>query len=152
VAQQFKEDQNAFVDPKEGASKKAILAAKSNNIAAMEDALEEAIPINTADQFGNTLLILAAQQGSKRMCKFLLRRGANINLQALSGNTFLHYCYAYGQDELGEYLKGKGADDSILNIDEMTCYEGLSAEALAEDDDEGDEEVDLGGLIAVNNM
>ena len=111
------------MDPKEKASRKALLAAKSNNIAQMEDALEEEVPINTADQFGNTLLILAAQQGSKRMCKFLLRRGANINSQSLSGNTPLHYCYAYNFPELGAYLKGKGADDSILNIDGMTCYE-----------------------------
>jgi hypothetical protein len=144
VAKQYKEDQNAFVDPKEGAMKKAILAAKSNNVAEMEDALEEAIPVNTADQFGNTLLILAAQQGSKRMCKFLLRRGANLNLQSLTGNTALHYCYAYSQYELGDYLKKKGADDSILNADGMTCYEGLSAEALREpgdasDDEEGDD-------------
>jgi len=102
----------------------------------MEDALEVDININTADQFGNTLLILAAQQGSKRMCKFLLRRGANINLQSLVGNTVLHYCYAYSQFELGEYLKNKGADDSILNADEMTCYEGLNEEALAEDEEE----------------
>eukprot|EP01033_Poteriospumella_lacustris_P018563 gene18563-13367_t len=69
----------------------------------MEDALAEEIPVNTADQFGNTLLILAAQQGSRRMCKFLLRRGANINMQNLSGNTALHYCYAYGNKTLGEY-------------------------------------------------
>lgn len=142
VAKQYKEDQNAFVDPKEGAMKKAILAAKSNNVAEMEDALEEAIPVNTADQFGNTLLILAAQQGSKRMVKFLLRRGANLNLQSLTGNTALHYCYAYSQYELGEYLKKKGADDSILNADGMTCYEGLSAEALKEPGDEDSEEED----------
>ncbi len=139
IANQYKEDQNAFVDPKEGAMRKAILAAKSNNIAEMEDALEEDISVNTADTFGNTLLILAAQQGSKRMCKFLLRRGANINLQSLSGNTALHYCYAYSQFELGEYLKTKGADDCILNIDKMTCYEGLSKDALKE---EGDEDSD----------
>jgi len=142
VAKQFKEDQNAFVDPKEGAMRKAILAAKSNNIAEMEDALEEDIGVNTADTFGNTLLILAAQQGSKRMCKFLLRRGANINMQALSGNTALHYCYAYSQFALGEYLKSKGANDSILNIDKMTCYEGLSSDALKEEGDESEEEED----------
>ena len=120
--------------------RKAILAAKSNNIAEMEDALEVDISVNTADAFGNTLLILAAQQGSKRMCKFLLRRGANINLQALSGNTCLHYCYAYSQFALAEYLKLKGADDSVLNIDKMTCYEGLSNEALREEGEESDEE------------
>jgi len=140
VTKQYKEDQNAFVDPKEGAMRKAILAAKSNNIAEMEDALEEDISVNTADTFGNTLLILAAQQGSKRMCKFLLRRGANINMQALSGNTALHYCYAYSQFALGEYLKSKGANDSILNIDKMTCYEGMSSDALKEEGDESEED------------
>lgn len=144
VAKQYKEDQNAFVDPREGAMRKAILAAKSNNVAEMEDALEEDIQINTADAFGNTLLILAAQQGSKRMSKFLLRRGANLNLQSLTGNTALHYCYAYAQYDLAEYLKTKGADDSILNADGLTCYEGLSAEALQEEGEEDeDEEYDL---------
>lgn len=143
IAKQYKEDQQAFVDPKEKGMRKAILAAKSNNIAQMEDALEEEVPINTADQFGNTLLILAAQQGSKRMAKFLLRRGANINMQSLKGNTALHFCYAYSFPELGEYLKKKGADDSILNGDEMTCYEGLSAEYLGDGGGDDEEEEDL---------
>ncbi|KAJ1396193.1 ankyrin repeat-containing domain protein, partial [Ochromonadaceae sp. CCMP2298] len=84
------------------------------------------ISVNTADDHGNTLLILAAQQGSKRMCKFLLRRGANINMQSLVGNTPLHYCYAYANNSLGEYLKSRGADDSIVNVDGLTAYEGLS--------------------------
>eukprot|EP01038_Epipyxis_sp_PR26KG_P007229 gene7229-9860_t len=140
MARQLKEDQEAVADPKELAMEKAVLAAKSNNIAMMEDALAEDIPINTTDRFGNTLLILAAQQGSKRMCKFLLRRGANINMQSLSGNTALHYCYAYSQLELAEYLKSKGADDSILNVDGVTCYEGLSMDDLKDEDE--DEYVD----------
>ena len=107
LARQYKEDKAAVSDPKEAAKEQALLAAKATNIAQMEDALAEDIPINTADEFGNTLLILAAQQGSKRMCKFLLRRGANINIQNLSGNTALHYCYAYSNRSLGEYLKAK---------------------------------------------
>lgn len=52
-------------DPLEEAQERAILAAKSSNIAQMEDALAAEIPINTADPYGNTLLILAAQQGSR---------------------------------------------------------------------------------------
>jgi hypothetical protein len=130
LTSQYKEDQDAFVDPREAAIDKAILAAKSNNIAIMEDALEEDIPINCADQFGNSLLLLAAQQGSKRMCKFLLRRGADINAQNLGGCTVLHYCYTYSHSSLAEYLKSRGADDSIVNLDGLTCYEGLDAEAL----------------------
>ena len=130
IASQYKEDKSFFADPKEKAIDQAILAAKSNNIAQMEDALEEDIPINIGDQFGNSLLLLASQQGSKRMCKFLLRRGANINQQNTTGNTVLHYAYAYSQVDLAEYLKRKGADDSIINVDGLTCYEGLSNDNL----------------------
>ncbi|CAE7705129.1 HOS4 [Symbiodinium microadriaticum] len=97
----------------------------------MEDALEEDISIDTSDQFGNTLLILAAQQGSRRMCKYLLRRGANINIQSLAGHTALRYCYAYSHFELADYLKSRGADDSILNGEGLTCYEGLSTGGIA---------------------
>eukprot|EP01041_Mallomonas_annulata_P003402 gene3402-6754_t len=94
-------------DRKAHSIEKAILAAKSSDVVQLEDALEEDISVDTADQFGNTLLILAAQQGSKRVCKFLLRRGANINSQNRAGNTCLHYCWAYSHKELGLYLKNK---------------------------------------------
>mmetsp|Transcript_21478 Transcript_21478/g.31157 ORF Transcript_21478/g.31157 Transcript_21478/m.31157 type:complete len:1761 (-) Transcript_21478:200-5482(-) len=131
VAKQYRQDKEAFRDPKQEAVEKALLAAKTTNLAEMEDALEEDISIDTADQFGNTLLILAAQQGSKRMCKYLLRRGANINVQTLAGHTALHYCYAYSHFELAEYLKSRGANDAILNGENLTCYEGLSASGVA---------------------
>ena len=137
IAKQYKQDQDAFKDPTEAAIEKAIQAAKASNITQMEDALEEDIPVNCADDHGNTILILAAQQGSKRMVKFLLRKGANINAQNLAGNTVLHFCYTYSHAELAEYLIKRGADDSILNIDGMTCYEGLNAEALEDPYGEG---------------
>jgi hypothetical protein len=107
VANQYKLDKELrnHVDPVQEAIEKAILAAKTSNIAEMEDALdEEDISVETADQYGNTLLILAAQQGSKKMCRYLLRRGANMNAQSLSGQTALHYCYAYSHRDLGAYL------------------------------------------------
>jgi hypothetical protein len=132
VATQYKQDKGEFRDAKQMALEKAITAAKTNNVSEMEDALEEEVPIDTIDQFGNTLLILAAQQGSKRMCKFLLRRGAKINMQNLVGNTVLHYCYAYSHYHLADYLKAKGADDSILNGEGLTCYEGLDRDVLEE--------------------
>ena len=39
------------------------------------------VQVETRDEFGNTLLILAAQTGSKRMCKILLRHGASLSAQ-----------------------------------------------------------------------
>jgi hypothetical protein len=107
VTNQYKLDKELNMDPVQEAIEKAILAAKTSNLSEMEDALEEDISINTTDQYGNTLLILAAQQGSKRMCKYLLRRGANMNAQSLTGQTALHYCYAYSHDDLGDYLKSR---------------------------------------------
>jgi len=130
IARQQQEDKRAVSDPLEEAQERAILAAKSSNIAQMEDALAAEIPVNTSDPYGNSLLILAAQQGSKRMCKFLLRRGANINQQSMAGNTALHFCYVKGQADLAEYLKSKGADDTIINADGLTCYEGISLDSM----------------------
>lgn len=136
IAKQYHQDREIYKDPHQEAVEKAIQAAKSSNISQMEDALEENIQIDTIDQFGNTLLLLAAQQGSKRMVKLLLRRGAYVNAQNVSGNTALHYCYTYGHTELAEYLKKMGADDSILNARKLTCYEGLTI------DEEGDGDED----------
>ena len=130
VAKQYRNDKASLKDPREEAIEKAILAAKTSSISEMEDALEEDIGIDITDQFGNSLLVLAAQQGSKRMCKYLLRRGASINWQNLQGNTALHYAFAYKNEDLAAYLKLRGADDSILNAQQLTCYEGLSRDSL----------------------
>ena len=111
---------------------RAINAAKTDNVETLEDALEEDLPIDVTDQFGNSLLILAAQQGSKRMCKFLLRRGANLNHQNVSGNTVLHYTVAYDKPDLTKYLISKGANDSILNLSGLTCYEGISTKKVTD--------------------
>ena len=116
---------------------KAILAAKTSDVAAMEEALDADLegegisPDTTTDEQGNTLLILAAQQGSKRMCKLLLRRGANINRQnVITGNTVLHFCCLFSHDDLAKYLISKGADETILNADGLTCYEAPLAEEI----------------------
>lgn len=59
----FAEDRQVVLSALEEAMEKAVLAAKSGDVSRMEDALEEKIPIDTADEFGNTLLLLACQQG-----------------------------------------------------------------------------------------
>ena len=66
----------------------------------------------------------------QRILKLLLRHNADINATNNSGNTVLHYCFSYGNEDLANYLIDKGADDSIVNIDGLTCYEGLSAEGV----------------------
>ena len=89
------------------------------------DTNEENFPVDTHDEYGNTLLCVACQNGLKRIVKVLLRRDADINFQNQAGNTPLHFCYAYGFLALAEYLQSKGADPEILNNRHMSCYEGL---------------------------
>ena len=46
--------------------------------------------------------------------------------QNIRGHTPLHFAYAYGYEELGEYLVKKGgADANIRNVYGLTCFEGL---------------------------
>ncbi|GBG31159.1 Ankyrin repeat domain-containing protein 1 [Hondaea fermentalgiana] len=108
----------------------AFLAVKNLNMERLEEAIEFGVNVAERDENGNTLFLMAAQQGSKRFVKFLLRRGADINAQNLQGNTALHYCFQYSYNELAEYLISKGADDSLLNKDGLTAYEGLHKEAV----------------------
>ncbi len=116
---------------------RALQAVKVADYNVLEEVLDDnGLNIETMDGFGNTLLIIACQQQgkSKKMVKFLLRRGANINASNHAGNTCLHYLYEYGHDELAKYLIRKGADDSLLNAEGFTCYEGTNANFLDDDD------------------
>jgi len=103
----------------------AILAVKNANFSDLETVMDDGVGVECRDEYGNTLILIACQQGNKRMAKFLLRRGAQINQQNLLGNTVLHYCHAYNNNSLFDYMKSKGADDSITNADGCTAYEGL---------------------------
>lgn len=59
----------------------------------MEKLLDLGIPVDIRDEYGSTLLIVACQNGNKKIAKSALRRGANINARNFKGNTALHYCY-----------------------------------------------------------
>ena len=84
--------------------------------------------VDTRDSFGNTVLIVAAQNNRKRVTKMCVRAGVPLDARNKQGNTALHYCYGYGYFELGEYLVSKGADERVTNAAGETAYDGLSAE------------------------
>ena len=82
------------------------------------------------DRFGNTPLIVAAQNNRKRISKMCVRVGADVDAVNARGNAALHYCYAYCTFELGEYLVSKGADPEIRNADGQTPRETLTPEKV----------------------
>lgn len=105
---------------------RVIQATKHASYGILEEMLDDCgVDIDITDEYGNTLLILAGQQGNKKLCKFLLRRGAYINAQNHAGNTVLHYLHEYAHLDLADYMRRKGADDTYLNAVGLTCYEGV---------------------------
>merc|ERR1711871_1811021 len=105
--------------------------AKFIDAEAMLNQPDWSVPIEYQDDQGNTLLHIAAQNGSKRLVKLALRRGAQMDTQNLNGQTALHFAFGYAFDDLGSYMVSKGANDTIRNKDGLTCYEGLGAAELA---------------------
>ena len=99
--------------------------ARHNRVQDIERLLVRGVPADSRDVHGNTIAIIGAQNGHKRVVKAALRRGADVNAVNLRGNTCLHFCFAFGFEQLGEYLITKGADNRIVNASGKTCYEGL---------------------------
>ena len=75
----------------------------------LEDTLNNpdwSLPIDYFNESGNTLLMIACQNGNRRIVKLCLRRGSKINKQNLNGNTCLHFAFGYGFGECNIALKG----------------------------------------------
>lgn len=90
-----------------------------------------AFHVNKPDDKGNTLLLVASQNGRQKVAQMLIRKGANPNHQNAQGNTAMHYAMAYKFHELAAWLadpeKG-GASDEVQNAHGMGPYDGLAPE------------------------
>ena len=85
--------------------------------------------MNKVDSHGNTLMLLAAQNGALKIAKLLLKKGANANHQNKQGQCALHYAMEYNYFDMGTWLadgeNGAGADDTLENQFQLTPYDGL---------------------------
>jgi ankyrin repeat protein len=75
------------------------------------------------DASGNTMLIVAAQNGHRAVLEALVTLKADLNVTNAKGNSALHYLFAYGFQAEAEMLISKGADDYAQNLEGYTCYE-----------------------------
>ncbi len=105
--------------------------ARHGKVNQLKSILEFGIDPNSRDKFGNTLLIVGAQNGNKAIVKMALRFGAQINMTNCLGNSPLHFCYEYGYLDLAEYLIRKGANPEISNIKGFFCKEGIGKKQSA---------------------
>ena len=96
------------------------------------DAYErEAFNLNKTDDHGNSLLLISAQNGSDKIAKLLIQKGANPNHQNKLGQTAGHFANAY---EFYDYLgwlfdpNGGGADDQLKNKEGLGVYDGITGD------------------------
>ena len=71
--------------------------------------------INSQDQNGNTLLILAIRQGLNTICKLLMKNGIDVNIQNHYGNSALHYALSGKNFVLADELRKFGALEHCKN-------------------------------------
>ena len=90
-----------------------------------------AVHVNSINEAGNSLLVIAAQNNQKEICKALHNRGADLDTQNRLGQTALHFAFAFGYTEVGKWLVQKGANTNLKNANGMTCYQGLSPQQPA---------------------
>lgn len=112
-----------------GAQHPIFSAVRNGRISEAQDILVRNLAefdVNIRDSFGNTVLIVAAQNNRKRVTKMCVKAGVPLDAKNKQGNTALHYCYGYGYFELGEYLINKGANENVVNAAGETPIDGLS--------------------------
>lgn len=83
------------------------------------------------DEFGNTLLHIACQNGNDKVARLLIMKGANPNHQNKQGNTPGHYAVGYHFYDLATWLfdgEGGGGNDTIENKWALTPYDGLAVD------------------------
>ncbi|KAF4718712.1 hypothetical protein FOZ62_009618 [Perkinsus olseni] len=61
--------------------------------------------------------MIACQNNNRRIAKYLLGCGVNIDAKNVKGNTALHVCYQFNHISLAEFLIANGADESVKNND-----------------------------------
>ena len=114
-----------------GAQHPVFSAVRNGRISEAQDILVRNLAefdVDIRDSFGNTVLIVAAQNNRKRVTKMCVKAGVPLDAKNKQGNTALHYCYGYGYFELGEYLINKGANENVVNAAGETPIDGLSVD------------------------
>ncbi|CAD8119635.1 unnamed protein product [Paramecium sonneborni] len=103
-------------------TRKLFQAAKKSclNIAIQSGFFYTAEDANQKDEFGRTPLSYAAEYGNESICNYLLKIGANINIQSFDGMTPMHYIFKSNSIILIMKFIQLGGDLNKLNNDGLT--------------------------------
>ena len=101
-----------------------MYAINQRNYDMFNKLIEAGANINSKDKNnGNTLLHIAVTKKDLKLVKFLIEKGANIDLQNKYGNTPLHLAVPYGYKDIVNFLIFQGANTNIKNEKNQTVYD-----------------------------
>ena len=95
-------------------------AAQNGNLNQVKALLNQGVPVNTRDEWGQTPLHGAAMGGRLSMVQELLNRGAHVNPRTRSGTTPLQF--AFGHPRIIHALIKAGANPRYRNIYSHNAY------------------------------
>ena len=84
--------------------------ARHSRLKQLRQVLEHGVDPNSKDRYGNTILIVGAQNGNKAVVKMALRHGGLLNMTNCCGNSALHFATEFKYEQLQAYLVRKGAN------------------------------------------
>lgn len=85
-------------------------AAGDGDIAKFKTLIERGADVQSQNAVGQTVLMIAAQNGHPGLARFLILKGVPVNALDLEGNSALIYAARAGHKEMVELLIGYGAD------------------------------------------
>jgi len=92
-----------------------VKLVKSNQLAAVKEALEKGANVNSSDNQGKSLLLLATIDKNIEMAKLLVAFNADVNQQDQQLDSSFLYAGASGQTELVKLYLDNGARFDIFN-------------------------------------
>jgi len=81
--------------------------------------------LESVDIYGNSILITAAFLGFRKVVRYLIRKGSNLDDSNFNGNTALHFAKELGHLEITDYLLKKGASQEVENCMGNTFIERI---------------------------
>ncbi len=101
---------------------KLTRAAEAGRLQDVQSALVDGVDLNARDAYyaDCTALILASQKGHTDIVKFLLDKGADVNVKAGMGFTALTFASFNGHIDIVKILLSKGADVNVEGTAVMT--------------------------------
>lgn len=99
------------------------LAARSGQVDRINQFLNSGYDINSKNEKGHSLLMLAAYNGHYNLAQILIDRGADVNSIDHSGNSVLMGVVFKGNGQLFNLLLNSGADLEIQNHKKQTALD-----------------------------